>query len=196
LGVPLIYRLFQSAVGATATRRWLAREAWRVTPGMRVIDIGCGPGDVLDVLPDVEYLGIDISSRYITQAQRHYGSRGQFITGTSAVLRSMSGVGAADLVICTGVMHHVDEVHARELLADALFSLKPGGRFVSLEPTFLRHQSALSKWIISKDRGQSIRAELGWRTLAESAGFSQVHTSVLTGLLRLPYTHILIEAVK
>jgi len=196
LSIPLAYRLFQSAAGATATRRWLVQEAWRVTPGMRVVDIGCGPGDVLEDLPDVHYVGVDISSQYIARAKQQFGAKGKFFTGTSAILRSNTFAANADLVICTGVLHHIDDSTARQLLADALATLKPGGRFVGLEPTYLRHQSRLSKWIISKDRGQCIRDESSWRELADAAGFSHLRVSVLTAMLRLPYTHILIEGVK
>ncbi len=49
---------------------------------------------------------------------------------------------------------------------------------------------------MSKDRGQAIRLERAWRELGERSLFGKSDTSVLTGLIRIPYTHLLLECVK
>jgi len=50
-------------------------------PGMRVADLGCGPGKITELLhrlagPDGEAIGIDNSSQRIAHAQEHYGNSG------------------------------------------------------------------------------------------------------------------------
>ena len=47
-------------------------------------------------------------------------------------------------------------------------ALKPGGRMVCLEPTFLEHQSRMSRWLLNQDRGKGIRTQLEWQKLFTS----------------------------
>jgi hypothetical protein len=62
LKVPFLYNLFQEAVGAKAVRRRLIQNHVRANVGDKVIDIGCGMAQILQGLPEVEYLGLDTNS--------------------------------------------------------------------------------------------------------------------------------------
>src|SRR4051812_34076661 len=86
LTLPFIYSAFQTLVGASYGRQWILSEAWRVKPGMRIVDIGCGPGDIIDSLPEVQYIGLDVSEDYIRDAKRRYGTRGTFVAGFAPAL--------------------------------------------------------------------------------------------------------------
>ena len=65
----------------------VARQAkWAgLKPGMRLADIGCGPGITTSVLNDIvqpngETIGIDFSNKRIDYAHKHYNKNGlQFI---------------------------------------------------------------------------------------------------------------------
>jgi SAM-dependent methyltransferase len=48
---------------------------------MRVLDIGCGPGYMVEYLRGATYFGFDINSRYIAYAKK-YGGRGSFYRQT------------------------------------------------------------------------------------------------------------------
>ena len=50
LSIFWIYEQFQNLVGARYARKWLAEKYWRLNGGERVIDIGCGPGVIMDQL--------------------------------------------------------------------------------------------------------------------------------------------------
>ncbi len=80
LKVPSVYNLFSAAVGGNALRRSLIQNHVRARPGDKVIDIGCGPAQVLQSLPDVDYLGIDINPDYIAFARRTHGEQGNFLS--------------------------------------------------------------------------------------------------------------------
>jgi len=62
LAFPTICRSFSSIVDGHS--RILHVENYiRPRDGDRILDIGCGPGDILEFLPSVEYLGFDVNQR-------------------------------------------------------------------------------------------------------------------------------------
>jgi hypothetical protein len=91
--------------------------------------------------------------------------------------------------MCFGVLHHLDDPEADQAMAFAKSNLKPGGRFVDVEPCLLAHQSGLSRWVMSRDRGQNVRREAEWQRLL-SYQFPDCTTAVMAGMIRLPYIHI------
>src|SRR5689334_2036411 len=77
LSIPAGYRLFSRLVRGDAWETYLS-EYIKPTPGEKVLDIGCGPADILDYMPEVNYTGVDLSPEYIDAAQKRFGSRGRF----------------------------------------------------------------------------------------------------------------------
>jgi SAM-dependent methyltransferase len=193
--IPSLYSLFQRAIGANYARDWFIRECLRPRPNDKIIDIGCGPGETIRQLPNTRYIGIDISEPYILEAKRRYGDAALFLHGTTQTCLGDERLRDADLVMCFGVLHHLEDDEVRQLLSFALQNLRPGGRFVGLEPCYLAHQTRSSAWLMSRDRGRNVRAEEQWKSLLR-AEFGDSATSVLTGLIRLPYTHIVLEGRK
>ena len=61
LKVPFLYNFFQEVIGGNALRRKFIQNHVRPRPGDKIIDIGCGPAQILPWLPDVEYLGFDVN---------------------------------------------------------------------------------------------------------------------------------------
>lgn len=193
-----VYELFQRSLGSMYSWNWLAKHVLKVEKGFKVVDVGCGPGTSLRHIPDdIEYYGFDPSEDYIARAKANYSDRGEFVCGNMEQFISERPElrGKVDLVLTNGVLHHVDDATAMSILKCSHELLSPGGRFVALEPTFLRHHSLLSKWIIGQDRGQGVRQEKEWKRLLSEV-FAEFETSVVTGLIRLPYTHIILEGWK
>jgi hypothetical protein len=56
LKIPSLYNLLQDAIGGNALRRKVIQNHVRAQAGDKVIDIGCGPAQILPWLPKVEYL--------------------------------------------------------------------------------------------------------------------------------------------
>lgn len=195
LTVGSVYSLFQTVVGADSARRWLADHAWRCAPGGKVVDVGCGTGDALRFLsPDVRYVGFDISEPYIKLATERYGRRGEFIVGTATSLLAAPDerLANADLVICNGLLHHLDDREATDVFKLAAHILAPTGRLVCFEPTFLVHQTPIGRWLMGQDRGKNVRTDLEWLHLGEAV-FPHCRARIATGMYLIPYTHIIMD---
>jgi SAM-dependent methyltransferase len=190
LRFPVAYQMFQGAIAGSFWTAYID-EYLRPKPGMRVLDIGCGPASILAHLPPVEYVGIDISPEYIEAARRRFGTRAEFRC-ESITATTLSERHAFDLVMANGVLHHLDDTEAGKLFAVAAAALRPQGRLVTLDGCFVDGQSPLARWLLRRDRGKYVRTEPAYRRLA-GAHFRQVHSTLRHDLLRLPYTHLIME---
>ncbi len=171
LKVPFLYNLVQDCIGGNALRRRFIKSHVRAKAGDKVIDIGCGPAQIMPWLPAVEYLGFDVSEAYIVSAKRKY------------------------IVTALGILHHLDDEEAAHCLRFAYHALKTGGRFVSLDACWVPNQGRLSRYIMSKDRGQNVRTEQAYRHLAEHV-FQNVTSLVDMKPLRIPYVTVVLECEK
>lgn len=195
LKLPFLYNLLQDAVGGNALRRRFIESHVRVRTGDKVIDIGCGPAQILPWLPAVEYMGFDVNPSYIASAKRRHGSKGTFVVGDTKSLWDDPRFGDSDIVIGLGILHHLDDEDAEHCIRFAYRALKLGGRFVSLDACWVSNQGFLSRYIMSKDRGQNIRTEQEYRRLAGKV-FKNVDAWVDTKPIRIPYAIVVLECQK
>lgn len=193
LGLPLMYRVFSRAIGADRMRRLYSEKHIRARKRMKVLDIGCGPGDILEYLPDVDYTGFDLNGEYIAAAIKRFGSRGKFFCADVNNVDRESG--AYDIVLANGILHHLTDNEALGLMRLADSCLAPGGRFVSLDGCFVDGQSAASRYILRNDRGRYVRSQQGYKALADDV-FPAVDTYVYNDFLRIPYVHIVMECKR
>jgi len=195
LKIPTLYNVFQEAVGGNALRRRVIQNHVRAKAGDKVIDIGCGPAQALESLPDVEYIGLDVNPDYIAFAKRTYGSKPRFVVGDTQSLRADSRFKDADVVMAIAVLHHLGDEEATQCIRFAYNALKRGGRFISHDPCWIPNQGSFSKCIMSVDRGRNIRTEQQYRQLAAKA-FGNVNAWVDIRPVRIPYVTIVLECKK
>ena len=133
LSHPRIYSSFQLVMGADKFRRDFVARFVRPFPGMAILDIGCGPADILEHLSDVEYMGYDISEAYIDRAERTFGQRGRFFC-RELEMDELGRLPQFDVVLAIGLLHHLDDQTAVKVTKLAHRALKQGGRFLTVDP--------------------------------------------------------------
>lgn len=193
LAHPVFYRCFQAAVVRRQALQRFVRDWIRPATGMKLLDVGCGPGRLLDVLPreGLEFTGIDYNPQYIEMARKRHGPRGTFVTGNAAEPwpvpdRSMH------VVVLIGVLHHLSDAEARRVFSQAARVLQPGGRLVTSDPVRVSGQHWIAQLMMDRDRGKYIRTAEDYQQLA-AAYFYPIEGRVEEGHLRLPYQHWLMN---
>jgi len=186
LSHPAAYSSFQALMGANRGWQRITSSYLKMQAGEALLDIGCGPGDVLRFLPDLDYWGFDISGEYIARARAVFSGRGHFECKLFEA-SDLEYLPKFDAALMSGVLHHLDDDQADELLGLVSRALKPGGRLVTIDPCYAPRQNPMARFIISKDRGRNVRDEPGYRELVDQH-FNQTRAEVVHKVW-IPYTH-------
>lgn len=189
----MAYQLWWNAVGGPGWAEVLVNEYIQPTAGDRVLEIGCGPGTIVSYLPQAEYLGFDLSARYIELAKRRY-PRAQFLCERVSKF-SLARHQNYSVVLALGIVHHLDDEEASQLFQIAFDALRPGGKLVTADGVWVDHQSPAARWLLRRDRGAHVRSEVEYVKIASHA-FSNVKSSIRHDLLRIPYSHLILECIR
>lgn len=193
LAVPGAYQLWWRLVGGPAWAKVLVKEYIHPIAGARILEIGCGPGTILRYLPDSEYLGFDLSAKYIAMAKKRF-PHAQFVCERVSQF-SLEKHHSFDLVLALGIVHHLEDDEAKQLFEIAYQALKPGGKLVTVDGVWTRDQSSTARWLLARDRGEFVRNEQQYLGIASKV-FGTVKPSVRHDLLRIPYSHMIMECVR
>ena len=185
LSNPLIYSALQSLMGGVQERKNFVSDLVKPVVGMAILDIGCGPAKILDYLPAVDYWGFDISEEYISHAKKKFGAKGRFFSKLLSI-DDLPSMPKFDVVLATGVLHHMDDEVAIVALQLAHEALKPGGRLFTIDPCWAEGQHPIARFLIARDRGQNVRTEAGYKELVGSV-FGNVKVTVRHQVW-IPYT--------
>ena len=170
----------------------MADEYIQAQPGQRLLDVGCGYGDLSHHLPGVDYVGIDLNEDYITYARRSGREGTRFEVASVTNLRE-EDFGRFDCVVAIGVLHHVNDSEATSFLRALPDVLRPGGRFVAAEPVWYPEQRTTARVLAALDRGRFVRSQEGYEQLL-SPWFATTDSEIRNDLFWFPYTHCMITA--
>lgn len=194
LSTPALYSSYQRFARGKKTTQMFVDTYIQPKPNQKILDIGCGPGDLLKYIHDVTYCGFDMDNKYIEYAKKNYGNRGHFFC--KKVSRdAITGDNIFDTVVAMGVIHHLEDHEVQDLFDISIHLLKPGGRLITHDGCYMSNMSFFEKLILDMDRGSYVRSELDYKRLVKS-GFSEVKTTVRYDLMRIPQATIVMECTK
>jgi SAM-dependent methyltransferase len=153
------------------SRQVLADDyAARLRPA-RVMDLGCGAGDSVDLFraldPEVDWVGVDVEDSHEVSGRTRADA--EFVTFDGQRLPFEDS--SFDLVYCKQVLEHVE--HPHELLGEVARVLRPGGSFAgSTSQLEAFHSRSIFNW-----------TPYGFTVTAEEAGLEVVELRpVIDGL--------------
>lgn len=190
------YIQIQRVIGADRLRKRCI-DLIQPHPHDCILDIGCGPAQILNDIPWVrQYYGFDTEKKYIDYAAKKYQGRGHFYACEfNAAFLESATLETIDKVFLMGIFHHISDAAVSTLLQTIDSVLKPGGRIITLDPCFTPDQSFFSQWIAKNDRGKFIRDESGYLSLMNQQ-FTTIDSRILNNTCRIPSTEIIMLAVK
>ncbi|KAF5083712.1 Methyltransferase domain protein [anaerobic digester metagenome] len=195
LNNPFVYSRAMRFLGSDRVMRIVVNDYIKPLSGDSILDMGCGPAIILDYLPDdVQYTGIDYNCDYIQSARNKFGSRGEFFLGDVSEHKDYSLKGRFDIVIATGVIHHLSNDNVLKLLTTSYDCLRKDGRFISVDNVYDKKLSILNKLALKCDRGAFIRNKVEHLKLFSE--YSDVKCRIEKSLLIIPYYYVICEFRK
>lgn len=193
---PIVYNLFHTITGGNNFRKEYFKKYFSLEKGAKVLDIGCGSGVMLqNISTEIEYYGVDFEQSYIDFCKKKYGNRGQFFKEKVGENIRTEWLNYFDAINAHGLIHHLTDEDANILIATAFKYLKPSGYLVTFDSAYYQNQPAISKWFVSKDRGQNVKKCEEYKVLAKKY-FDKIEGTLYTNYSRLPYSAYTMKMIK
>jgi len=155
----LAYRLWQAPFAEKKFEPVLAHND--LSRVRRVLDVGCGPGTNTHHFADAEYLGIDLSEKYIADARRRH-KRNFLVADVTTYTASPEE--RYDFIFVNSFLHHIDTPNNERILAHLSTLLTEDGH-VHILDLVLPKDRALARLLARWDRGKFSRPLEEWREL-------------------------------
>ena len=161
------------------------------------LDLGCGTAEVLDRLPrNISYIGVDSNIEYIAFAKSKYKDRldttfvcSNWNDSHWQTLLNNRGVGVVSLL---GLLHHLDTLSARTVLALSLDMVKQNGMLITLDGCKEIHASKFERFFYWIDRGKYVRSSTELQRLFPTTPDISLHNT----WLRVPYCYAICRVYK
>ena len=162
----LVYRAWQAPFAAQKFAPVLAHNAMQ--RARRVLDVACGPGTNTKYFADADYLGIDISERYVHDARRRHGRN--FIVADARTLVANPNdrfEDRFDFILVNSFLHHLGRSDVQAVLGHLKSLLTTDGHIHMLE-LVLPENPGIARWLARWDRGKFARPLEEWQDLFDS----------------------------
>lgn len=168
----------------------IARALTRLQGQLRILDVGCGTGQIAGAFEGHRYLGVDIDAKFIGAAKRGPGMQYAVMDARRLAVGSES----VDMVLVSGVLHHLKREDARSVLAEVCRVLRSGGISVIMEDRPVRFLEDPLAWAIHRwDLGGQYRPADDYLAIMPK-GLQPIEISTMRSGL-CPYLVLILEKV-
>lgn len=127
---------FEQLADAKRYYQWMT-DTFRQWIGKRILEVGCGQGNITVNLLDKEYiLGIDFDEEYLKNIRERFSAHTNFEAERRDITKDTTELKERrfDTIVCANVIEHIeDEVGATKKMYEIL---EPGGHIIMLAPAF------------------------------------------------------------
>ena len=143
-------------------------------PGDRIVDLGCGTGQVSLPLAErgAQVLAIDVSPHMVDRLRANARDRG--LAGVEALALPIEDLslppGSVDLVVTSYAFHHLRDADKGRVVSAASQWLRPGGRLIVADMMFGRGGTSQDRAIIKSKVSALARKGIGgWWRIAKNS---------------------------
>ena len=178
------YSLVQKVMSGTSFRKKIVKK-YITKHNVKVLDIGCGPAEILDTLPKIKYYGFDINPIYINSAKKKYENKGKFFC-KKFTNKNTKYLPKFDHVLLLGILHHLSDKEINTLMPNIKKVLKKKGNIITLDNIFIHKQNFIAKFLIQMDKGENVRSRKGYLNILKNH-FKRINSKIYHQKF-IPYT--------
>ena len=182
---PLVYRIIQYIMSGTSFRNSIIKKNIKKS-NLKILDIGCGPAQILEQIPRCDYYGYDIDQRSIQYAKKKYRKKNYHFYCKKFNETEIKKLPKFDFVIFFGILHHLSNKEADKMLTLCKRTMKKNSKLLTEDPILLEKQNIIAKFLIEKDRGINVRQKKEYINLLKKH-FKKIKNKV-THQFFIPYT--------
>ena len=182
---PLIYKIIQYVMSGTSFRNSIIKKNIRKS-NLKILDIGCGPAQILEHIPQCDYYGYDIDQRSIQYAKKKYRQKNYHFYCKKFDKTEIKKLPKFDFIIFFGILHHLSNKEADKMLALCKRIMKKNSKLLTEDPILIEKQNVIAKFLIEKDRGTNVRQKKEYINLLKKH-FKKIKNKV-THQFFIPYT--------
>jgi 2-polyprenyl-3-methyl-5-hydroxy-6-metoxy-1,4-benzoquinol methylase len=153
---------------------------------LKILDIGCGPAQILEQIPQCDYYGYDIDQRSIQYAKKKYHQKNYHFYCKKFNKTEVKKLPKFDFVIFFGILHHLSDREADKMLTLCKRIMKKNSKLLTEDPIIVEKQNIIAKFLIKKDRGTNVRQKKEYINLLKKH-FKKMKNKV-THQFFIPYT--------
>ena len=190
---PFTYMLIQKIMSGTAFRKKIIKKN---IPNIeiKVLDIGCGPAEILNYIPNSIYYGYDIDKRSIDYARNHFQNLNHHFYCKKFTKKEIKKLPKFDYVILFGILHHLRNEEVKTILNLCKKVMKKNAILLTEDPIFIKNQNSIARFLINKDRGLCVRKKKEYVSLIKKS-FKQINSKIIHQNF-IPYTWFTMSCKK
>jgi 2-polyprenyl-3-methyl-5-hydroxy-6-metoxy-1,4-benzoquinol methylase len=156
LSYPFFYILSQKIMSSLSFNETIIKKYVK-KKHINVLDIGCGPADILESLNNLNYYGYDINESYINFARSKYKEKKPKLFCKKFSKKELKKLPKFDVILLSGLIHHLNDQESKQLLILCKKILKKKGKLITIDPILIKNQNPIARLLVKLDRGLNVR---------------------------------------